>query len=220
MKRALFIALLTCVALSSAASAQVVGTAHDLSSTLSDGSLQVCVFCHTPHSSNDGPAGNDAAILVGNAPLWNQDIDDAVNDYGAYDSPTMDATAANVTRAVYSSSLLCLSCHDGSVAPGSFYNNPNGATGDSTSTAVAITGSALVGLSIADDHPVSFLYATASATDLGLVTPEPTAFTVAGSVECASCHDPHDRAAVTDPNVDFMRDTLQGSALCLNCHIK
>lgn len=220
MKRALFIALLTCVALSTAASAQVTSTAHDLSGTLNDGSLQVCVFCHTPHSSNDGPAGNDAGVLVGNAPLWNQNINDAVNNYGAYDSPTMDATAADVTRATYSSSLLCLSCHDGTVAPGSFYNNPNGATGDSTSGALAITGSALVGLSIADDHPVSFTYASALATDTGLVTPEPTAYTVGGFVECASCHDAHDRAAVKDPNVDFMRDTLQGSSLCLNCHIK
>jgi hypothetical protein len=191
-----------------------VGTAHDLSTNVVG--TQVCVFCHTPHGANVD------AVLVGDAPLWNQDINDAAQDYGAYDSLTFDATdIVNVTRATYSSTLLCLSCHDGTVAPGSFYNAPNPEPNPAGLS--AITGSADVGISIADDHPVNFTYQSSiDNLDTGL---QPAASVTAfldsgGMVQCSSCHDPHDNAATPDPNVDFMKDTLVGSALCINCHIK
>ena len=202
------------IATSVYAQGTVVGTAHDLSGTLTTGT-QVCVFCHTPHGSNVD------AVLTDRAPLWNQDINDAANDYGAYTSDTFDATdIVNVTRATYSVSLLCLSCHDGTVAPGSFYNAPNPEPNPSSAT--VLTGGANVGLSISDDHPVNFTYANSITNgDTGLIDPAPAGFTEPdGTVQCSSCHDPHDQGATPDPNVDFMKDTLEGSALCLNCHIK
>lgn len=39
------------------------------------------------------------------------------------------------------------------------------------------------------------------------------------SVECASCHDPHVESKGSD-NVNFMRVTTAGSAICLACHTK
>lgn len=214
MKR-LTLAIIAVAFLASSAFGQVVGTQHDLSATLTTGT-QVCVFCHTPHGSNVD------AVLVDRAPLWNQDINDAVNDYGAYTSDTFDATdSVNVTRATYSATLLCLSCHDGTVAVGSFYNAPN--TEPNTSSYGTISGNANVGTDISNDHPVNFTYQSSiDNLDTGLhPAASVTAFLdSAGMVQCSSCHDPHDQGATKDPNVDFMNDTLEGSALCLNCHIK
>lgn len=222
-RKSLLITLVAVCLVSSTAFAQgVVGTKHDLSATLGT-SGQVCVFCHTPHAANDGPAGTDWALLGNTAPLWNQDLNDAPNNYGQYASDTFDALdISDITRATYTFTLLCLSCHDGSVAPGSFYNAPNISTGEDTSTAVALTGSANVGLSITDDHPVNFTYQ--DSIDQGDAGLHPAASVASfldpdGKVQCTSCHDPHDETAA-DPNVDFMLDTLEASALCLNCHIK
>jgi hypothetical protein len=214
MRKFTLIVIAVAFVATSAFGAGVVGTKHDLSGTLTTGT-QVCVFCHTPHSANGD------AVLADKAPLWNQDLNDAANDYGSYTSDTFDATdIAAVTRATYSSTLLCLSCHDGTVAPGSFYNAPN--PEPNASSAIALTGNSSVGLTISDDHPVNFTYATSiAAGDTGLVDPGPVAFLdSAGKLQCSSCHDPHDQATTPDPNVDFMNDTLEGSALCLNCHIK
>lgn len=217
-KKSLLIALIAVCVVSSAATAQtVVNTKHDLSANVTGG--QVCVFCHTPHSANGD------AVFATHAPLWNQNMDDAAQDYGTYTSDTFDATdAVAVTRATYSSTLLCLSCHDGAVAPGSFYNAPN--PEPNPAGLLPITGSALVGLSLADDHPVNFTYQ--SAIDGGDADLHPAAtvaglLDTAGRVQCASCHEPHDRGnggLGGDANVNFMQDSLVGSALCLNCHTK
>lgn len=214
MRKFTLIVIAVAFVATSAFGAGVVGTKHDLKATLTTGT-QVCVFCHTPHGANED------AVLVGKAPLWNQDLNDAANDYGSYTSDTFDATdIAAVTRATYSSTLLCLSCHDGTVAPGSFYNPPN--PEPNASSAVAITGNANVGLTIADDHPVNFTYQSSIDNgDTDLVDPAPAGFLDAGGmVQCSSCHDPHDNSATPDPNVAFMKDTLEGSVLCLNCHQK
>jgi hypothetical protein len=40
------------------------------------------------------------------------------------------------------------------------------------------------------------------------------------SVECASCHDPHQDKTSTNSDVNFMRVTTSGSAICLACHNK
>ncbi|WP_407279482.1 cytochrome c3 family protein [Aromatoleum evansii] len=43
---------------------------------------------------------------------------------------------------------------------------------------------------------------------------------VGPSVECASCHDPHSSKTTTSSDVNFMRVTTAGSAICLACHVK
>jgi len=54
--------------------------------------------------------------------------------------------------------------------------------------------------------------------DLPLFTRTFTAGTT-GSVECATCHDPHVASKGSD-NIHFMRVTTAGSAICLACHVK
>ena len=40
------------------------------------------------------------------------------------------------------------------------------------------------------------------------------------SVECASCHDPHQDKATNGDDVHFMRVATDGSGICLACHVK
>lgn len=215
-KRTFLIAALAVLMLTSVAAAQtVVGTAHDLSGTLTTGT-QVCAFCHTPHGSNVD------AVLQNNAPLWNQDLP-LTASYGTYTSLTFDASdLAAITNSTYSDSLLCMSCHDGTVAPGTFYNEPNPA--GNASSALAITGSANMGTDLSNDHPVNFTYASSVTNgDTGLVAEASIVAyldtgAVGGKVQCSSCHDPHD--ATQDADVDFMRVTLASSQLCTTCHTK
>lgn len=187
------------------ASAQVSGTAHDLSAA--EGNGQICIFCHTPH--NAVPA----------VPLWNHTL--STNTFTAYDSPTMNALDNNDwTGGDGNVSALCMSCHDGSVGLGSLINEGPGGTPSNSGT--LMTGTANLGTDLSNDHPVAFTYSPAVQTADGELT-DPTTLTGpvhlfgpgADQLECASCHDPHN-----DTNPPFLVMSNNGSALCLTCHNK
>ncbi len=123
-----------------------------------------------------------------------------------------------------------MSCHDGTIAVHSLYNDPNeiGAptisSGGNVSAAGLITGNPNVGTDLSNDHPVNFLYDAALVTaDGGLVTPDSASSVDAagniplfgGFLQCASCHDPHN-----DTNSPFLVVTNVSSALCTSCHNK
>jgi hypothetical protein len=151
-KKALFIcmavALAVCImALFSVKShAGVTGSKHDLSmvtgtTAFTFQTVQVCVFCHTPHGANEAvrsrtviAAGSDAYTnttgsygTTGNPLLlWNRalaNVNDAVGtgEYLVYGSSTLNAEVDEV-RAY---SLVCLSCHDGVGSMGVMANPPN-----------------------------------------------------------------------------------------------
>jgi predicted CXXCH cytochrome family protein len=200
--------------------AQVVGSMHDLGSGGAGGFTatntdQVCVFCHTPHQ---------AAAANSQDPLWNHSLS-AVASYGVYGSTTMNAVPTDIGGAVAGAapvSNLCMSCHDGTVGVGTLYKDPTTGTPDNSAT--TISGSALVGTSLTDDHPVNFTYDAALATaDTELVTPNSATSVDAGgniplfgaTVQCASCHDPHDTT-----NTPFLVVSNANSALCTSCHQK
>jgi predicted CXXCH cytochrome family protein len=196
-KLGLFIIVVTALALVPFISwATIVGTAHDLSGA-GYNTDQVCVFCHTPHNAK-------ATQL---APLWNHGSTAAT--FTLYSSASLNAVPGQPAN----NSKACLSCHDGTVAVDTY--------GSQTGTAL-ITGGALLGTNLSDDHPISFTYDAALATaDGGLVTPTSASLVVtgiplyAGMVQCASCHDVHDNA-----DAPFLRNTNAASALCLKCHVK
>jgi len=208
-------AILALAAFAPAAHAQsVVGTPHDLSTNLPT-TQRVCVFCHTPHQPD--------APFFDVDPLWNHTLS-AVASYGVYDSTTFDGSATIADIGGGSTvSNLCLSCHDGTIGIGSLYNDPNDGTGGEetpTNVATLMTGNALVGTNLTNDHPVNFTYDTGLATTDGeLVDPAGSATVQAllfgGTVQCASCHDPHDNT-----NTSFLVVSNAASALCLTCHIK
>ncbi len=206
----------------------ISGSKHDLRATTGGtptgtNLTEICVVCHTPHQDTAANA---------QYPLWNRNLS-AVAAYGVYSSPTFDANPpptdlGGATLGTAAVSNLCLSCHDGTVSVLSMLNLPNAAPGPITPTAIGgridatgkIISSANVGTSLSDDHPVNFNYDAALVTaDGGLKDP---AVAVAGgvrlfngSLQCASCHNPHNST-----NVPFLRVNNSGSALCLTCHNK
>jgi predicted CXXCH cytochrome family protein len=195
------LALLAVAPVSLQAATGISGTKHDLS-TKGWGSTSLCIFCHTAHNSDK---------TVADAPLWNHKVTTA--SFTLYASPTLQAAVGQPS----SSSRLCLSCHDGTVAIDSF----GGVTGTHPMTGTTN----LLGTDLSNDHPISFTYdATLAANNVGgLVVPASAskvdaAGTVplfAGKMECASCHQSHNNA-----NPPFLRIANTGSALCLKCHTK
>ena len=159
--------------------------------------------------------------------MWNHNLS-AVASYALYQSDTLNAAPGQPTG----TSKLCLSCHDGTVA----YDNTTGGTKMSGTSAV---GSGTNGLS--DDHPISFTYDTALANADGALHDPSTAVTIGsgsdtktgtiasamligGQVQCATCHDVHNKftAAIVPPATTnrLLRVSNAGSGLCLTCHNK
>jgi len=217
MKRLLFaFAILTCIT-GMAMAQTIVGSAHDLSGPADGNTPEVCVYCHSTHQASTANSQD---------PLWNHTLQTLTTTYGVYASSTLDATPVeigNVTAGAAPVSFLCMSCHDGTVAPSSLYNDPNSGAPAAIPT---ITGNANLGTNLSDDHPINFDYTTALAsTDGGLVTPNSTSsvdaggliplFGGTGSMQCASCHDVHDPT-----NTPFLRVSNDNSALCTSCHNK
>ncbi len=142
--------------------AGIANSKHDLSNNASNtagsasgaganGTTEICVFCHTPHGS--------AAST--NGPLWNRTASAA--SYTNYaNAESMDS--AGLTPS--SSSLACLSCHDGTVAMDSLVNKPGSGTGAPTytwagaafTTKLLSSAAALIGSDLRNDHPIGVAY--------------------------------------------------------------
>lgn len=200
--RITFFALLIVFGVTQLSFGQIKNSDHDFSGSGWSGG-QICLPCHTPHNAN---------VTVSGTPLWNHAVTTAT--YTAYASATISATMGQPSA----SSKLCLSCHDGTVAIDS-YGNSTGTT--------KLTGGANLGSDLKKHHPISFTYDAALATlDGGLFNPTSTNsglggtitndLLLAGSMECASCHDVHNGAGISK----LLRKSNQGSALCLTCHNK
>ncbi|NVO19315.1 MAG: hypothetical protein HXX13_06415 [Bacteroidetes bacterium] len=183
-------------------SQSIVNTKHNLSvsgpgTVKATSETEICLFCHTPHNSR--PV----------APLWNRN--DPGSNYTLYTSSTLQAVPGQPDG----TSILCLSCHDGTVALGNVLSrtsNINMATGNFMPSGVSNLGT-----NLRNDHPVSFLYnAALAAADGQLRNPStipPPVTLKSGKVQCTSCHDPHKNI-----NADFLWVTSQNSNLCNSCH--
>jgi cytochrome c553 len=164
----------------------VKNTVHNLSKNNGSNqyrtnSEEVCVFCHTPHGGTVG------------LPLWNRE--DPSSAWQFYDSPTLTAAAKDPARPVNAESLMCLSCHDGSVATNRVINPPNELGGaqpvnfvsgsdepiqgwlpGSFSRTGGVTIEVMPGVygsddstgNLTDDHPISFSYYDAQQDDAEL----------------------------------------------------
>jgi len=195
----------------SATAGTILGSQHDFSGSGWSGG-EICIVCHTPHN----------AATIADAPLWNHAV--TTSTFTTYVSPTFDG--AGTIGQPDGSSVLCLSCHDGTVAIDSF----GGTTGSTI-----IPGNANFGTDLTNDHPISFTYDAALATaDPGLFDPTATTVTIgvapktktgtindvmllSNKLQCASCHDVHN-GFTNGPRL--LRVSNAGSALCLTCHDK
>ena len=157
--------------LSVSALAGIANSKHDLregatgGGTTFAGATEICVFCHTPHGSQDNS--------VTSAPLWNRII--GTQSRTTYTSSTLDG---EVTLAG-SPSLACLSCHDGQQAMNTVINAPSSTTDynyDSTKNTgfrigtvstggeMSTTVVANLGTDLSNDHPVGMPYAGGGLT--------------------------------------------------------
>jgi hypothetical protein len=144
MKNACLLAVLLVLALAMPLSAQIEGDQlgiHDMTPTGNRGAPAVygtigsaCLYCHAPHG-----AGSPA-------PLWNQQL--SIQTYTTYTSTTYHQTG--VQPMLGSSSKLCLSCHDGSVAPGQTY-----AYGTLAMSGPGMSEKSKFGTNMATSHPFS-----------------------------------------------------------------
>ncbi|MBI1749333.1 MAG: hypothetical protein HY234_06385 [Acidobacteria bacterium] len=183
--------------------ANVISSVHNLSAS-GPGSVtsqqpQVCIFCHTPHSS-----------LVAEKPLWNHQL--SIQSYSLYASSTLNASLLQPGQI----SKQCLSCHDGTVALGQTVAN------GLIPTQGTPRPSAVLGTDLRNDHPITF-----ALVDDGQLVPsllqsppstgDPAVLLQNNWIECVTCHDPHvpDR----DPVVHkFLTRSNANGSICLACH--
>jgi predicted CXXCH cytochrome family protein len=210
--RLLIPAILIAMYFPCASNAGIVGSAHDFSGQgWSNG--EICIACHTPHNS----------LSTTGAPLWNHTISTATYQVyqSVYDRPHDTIFAQGDIHDPGPESIMCLSCHDGTVAVDSF--------GD-TMGSTYISGAKLIGTDLQNDHPVGIEWihqvvwsnTTANCTKCHIDIPipfnkMPLPFfkgTGAARVECPTCHDPHN----ANSNAMMLRISNAGSGLCLHCH--
>ncbi len=215
-----------CLALAglSAGAGSIVASKHDFSNTTTypwNPSGQICVTCHAPHNTSGGLTA-----------LWNHTL--SVANYTLYNT-AFSSTINGTVVAPGSTSKLCLSCHDGTVALNSF--------GGGTGALVYATGTTSLGTDLTNDHPIGITYDAALVTADGALKAITTANTIGftgktkvgtvesnllynGKIECASCHDVHNTFTVPQASSGtlvsnkLVKMTMVGSALCVACHDK
>jgi predicted CXXCH cytochrome family protein len=199
--------LLASTALRAQVTGDVIGV-HDLTtgskSPITGARPGSCTYCHAPHSG------------FAPAPLWNQTF--SKQTYSTYTSTTYHQ-AGNTIPPIGADSSLCLSCHDGTVAPGQTI----------VYGAVTMSGSMsavdVFGTNLQNSHPFSLVLPIKDTVEIAasLVSQGKTAdltgavHLVQGNIECTSCHDPHVQAKDTISQNFLVRDSSSGQ-MCLACH--
>jgi predicted CXXCH cytochrome family protein len=177
-------------------------------SPVSGGLSGACLYCHAPHS---GLGSNTLQT-----PLWNQTL--STQTYTPYQSTTYVETG-NPQPPLGQDSNLCLSCHDGTVAPGltQAYGR------------IPMVGSMspadVFGTNLQGSHPFSLVLPMKDSPDLvqtlvsSGTTADPTGAVklIKGNIECSTCHNPHVQATDTVVQNFLVRDSSNGQ-LCLACH--
>jgi predicted CXXCH cytochrome family protein len=164
-----------------------------------------CLYCHAPHSG----AG-------GNTPLWNQKL--TTETYTVYESTTYHETGTPKPM-LGSDSNLCLSCHDGSIAPGqtvaygTFPMTGNMKTGDNFGTDLSSSHPFNLALPLKDSPDlVASLYNSGKTAD-----PTGAVKLINGNIGCTTCHNAHVEA--TDVvGMNFLVRNGSSGQLCLACH--
>lgn len=171
------------------------------------GGLPPCQFCHAPHSGIHGAPA-----------LWGQKL--STTTYTLYDSTTLVNKEQQPMPG--SSSNLCLSCHDGTVAPGQ--TTPYG----SIKMSGSMQSQDVFGTTLQTVHPFNFklgannLLQQADTLLPSLYTngktANPAVKLVDNNVQCISCHEPHVQNIDPVAQSFLVMDNSQ-SALCLACHV-
>ncbi len=193
--------------LSAQINGDVIGV-HDLGpgskSPIKGASPNICLYCHAPHFS------------AGKGPLWNQKF--STQTYTPYTGSTY-VEKGNTQPPIGGPSSLCLSCHDGTVAPGTTVAygtlRMNG----------AMAAADVFGTNLSNSHPFSLTLPLSDSIEIAAslvsqhktIDPTGAVHLVQGNIECTSCHNPHVQAKDTVSLNFLVRDSSSGQ-LCLACH--
>lgn len=209
---------------------------HDLADPLqyTGALLSACQYCHTPHHAviaGTAPLWN-RTISAGYTSAGGAGT---YQVYGALNPGVTGSTLSTTTvNQPGSNSKTCLSCHDGTLAIGSVINGTGGTVTDLganvDATGLIVSTATNIGTDLRDDHPVGVVYNTAASkaglnATLSNNAGDPTRlvagknWTIYGdgaggnTVECGSCHDPHNTTPGQQP---FLKDAL--ATMCTDCH--
>lgn len=229
----------------------IEGSYHDLGTAAASygdaaeqaGQNRICVYCHAPHNTiklGSPEAVDGMGMPVEYLPLWNHTIT-TMPGFDMYNNGPLEpasgpsqSQAKQIATQPQGVSILCLSCHDGSVATNAY----GVGTGSEGAADKFMAGRALIGGlnpatglgDLSNHHPVSFSYTAVEALDNEI---RPSATTPMGNgakhiidfmfgadamMECASCHEVHNGPEVAGPKLTLVDDTR--SAFCLTCHAK
>jgi predicted CXXCH cytochrome family protein len=248
MKKVLgLIAAAGLIAASTAAfGATIVNSKHDLSAGSNVGgvaasytlgsSTQICIYCHAPHNANLS------------LPLWNR-TNPAGGGFTLYSGVGMANVSFKTGFTSDSTSLFCMSCHDGVTAISAVYNAgvidgtgtapQHGFTagtftiGGGTGGAIAAGVSGNLTTDLSKTHPINFPVAQADpqgdlhpgtiASKMGNADQFPL-FKATGNVGRDTANRSLEcgscHAVHDSANKPFLRATMNKSALCLGCHNK
>jgi len=245
----------------------IVGTYHDLSSTgvgstygINEKHNRICIFCHAPHNTLTPADASGKGINY--VPLWNHGdgsghvtLATTWMMYGHGNVTIGDTTDPNSNTDMWGQawggnsgttitqpggvSILCLSCHDGSIAISAYGNFKGSAISsqDSTDT-MKIASRAQIGTlngsnqsNLSNHHPIGFVYQTAYNADSelaasttvlnGTMRIKDVLYNAGngGQMECVTCHDVHN--SKNAPGAEkFLWKSDTHNALCLTCHLK
>ncbi len=179
---------------------EVLGV-HDLgagNSPVRGQNTNACIYCHAPHNA------------LSTTPLWNQTL--STTQTILYPSAT---NSPGTPTTVGPTSVLCLSCHDGTVAVGQ-------TVGFGT---LQMTGalSAKLGTDLSGSHPFSIQPQLKDAPSLVATlvsshqTKDATVKLVNNNIECNTCHDVHNQFRDTLMPEFLVRANNSGQ-LCFACH--
>jgi predicted CXXCH cytochrome family protein len=180
----------------------------------------VCIYCHIQHKPDSNLQTK----------MWNRII--PTSTYEMYSSAIIDGEVAGTPD---STSLICLSCHDGTMPLDAVKQVPVSHIDDDAAkvtisacsnachTASNPSGGIIfeggnMGTDLRNHHPIGITYNAAKNPDLrppvnGKVNGLPLYGPNSTKVGCASCHDPHDNT-----KRPFLRLSNVNGELCQACH--
>lgn len=199
---------------------------------------EICRTCHSPHDKQR------EAYKIGL--LWNRSLSEAT--YVPFVMSEKAGNKATIGQPV-GRAKMCLSCHDNTVALGSFDDYADGGVDPETSLSndkpdgaktfqeIYADGHYMIGqtgdgMTLEGTHPISVSFAAGYRLNPVTTAMGPSSGTIAdvldnGMVQCSSCHDVHNRVSVggtrllrQSQKAGDTNGSGNASGLCLTCHDK